>query len=114
LVLILPLRPDVWPNPFVASGRSTDAPERESDSPWQERNCPPRRVIMVWFIVIIALVVITVGFVEWRLWNKPQPNSLQNGGDPYRFRYSSKPCTGENNVFDQHHAGGRDFDQRHD
>jgi len=69
---------------------------------------------MVWFIVIIALVVITVAFVEWRLWNKPQPSSLQNGGDPYRFRYSSKPCTGENNVFDQHHAGGRDFDQRHD
>ena len=51
---------------------------------------------MVWFIVIVALVVVTLAFIEWRLWDKPQPNSLQDrgGGDPYRFRYSAKPFTG--------------------
>ena len=68
---------------------------------------------MVWFIVIIALVVITVGFFEWRSWNKPQPGSLQDGGDPYRFRYSDRPLTGGSD-FDQRHPGGGDFDQRHD
>lgn len=70
---------------------------------------------MVWFIVIIALVVVILAFIEWRLWNKPQPNSLQDrgGGDPYRYRYSARPLAGGSD-FDQRHPGGRDFDQRHD
>jgi hypothetical protein len=68
----------------------------------RERNTPLRRVSMVWFIVIIALVVITVAFFEWRSWNKPQSRDLQDG-DPYRFRGSGRPLT-----------GGNDFDQRHD
>jgi hypothetical protein len=58
---------------------------------------------MVWFIVIVALVLATLAFVEWRLWNKPQPSSLQDGGDPYRYRYSGRPLT-----------GGHDVDQPHD
>jgi len=57
---------------------------------------------MVWIIVIIALVVVTVAFFEWRSWKKPESRGLPND-DPIPFRDSGRPLT-----------SGNDFDQRHD
>ena len=57
---------------------------------------------MIWFLVIIALVVITLVLLEWRSRNKPLPPGLRDD-HPNRFRGSGRPLT-----------GGTDFDQRHD
>ena len=70
---------------------------------------------MIWAIVILATILATVGFFEWRSWKKPLPRALEDTPSFWADRAdpavpNKERPAGQREIADQQGDEGEGFD----